>query len=54
MMSMGMNIAMKATQTCGWTLQEMQTPQFEQAAAQYGEYLGMQIMEEAMSGIGMQ
>lgn len=54
MMSFGMSIAMKATTSCGWTMQELQTPQFEQAVTVYGEFMGEQIMAEAMGGMGLQ
>jgi hypothetical protein len=54
MMAFGMNIAMKSTTTCGWTMQDLQTPQFEQAMGIYGEYMGEQIMMEAMGNMGMQ
>lgn len=54
MMTMGMGIAMTATSECGWQMSDMQGPAFEQGAALYGEFLGTQIMEEAMGSIGMQ
>jgi len=54
MMAFGMNIATKSMQTCGWTAQDLQTPQFEQAMGIYGEYMGEQIMMEAMGNMGMQ
>jgi len=54
MMSFGMNITKKATTACGWSMQELQTPQFEQAVGTYGEFMGEQIMMEAMGNMGMQ